>query len=193
MQFFAKFGKIICWRPPWRVGAPSYGESLIRPWLCTEQQGLSRFSLDAITLAQLILKCVFHYVRISENEEFHFCASFHCDAWNIIIKTCPCVIYKIWCYAKWDPCKSQIKTKHCKTQKLKKKEKKNSKLQFRWRAPLVAIFNQLLHCQSFWMAAITKNGKTGHHGSTIQYSRPRHWNQTPLCLGQSSTWIYTLY
>ena len=31
MQFFAKFGKIICWRPPWRVGAPSYGESWIRP------------------------------------------------------------------------------------------------------------------------------------------------------------------
>ena len=31
MQFFAKFGKIICWRPPWRVGAPSYVESWIRP------------------------------------------------------------------------------------------------------------------------------------------------------------------
>ena len=30
MQFFAKFGKIICWCPP-RVGAPSYGESWIRP------------------------------------------------------------------------------------------------------------------------------------------------------------------
>ena len=30
MQFFTKFGKIICWRPPWRVGAPSYGESQIR-------------------------------------------------------------------------------------------------------------------------------------------------------------------
>ena len=31
MQFFTKFGKIICWRPPWRVGAPSYGVSWIRP------------------------------------------------------------------------------------------------------------------------------------------------------------------
>ena len=31
MQFFGKFGKIICWRPPegWR---PSYGESWIPPW-----------------------------------------------------------------------------------------------------------------------------------------------------------------
>ena len=30
---FLKFGKIICWcPPPWRVGAPSYGESWIRPW-----------------------------------------------------------------------------------------------------------------------------------------------------------------
>ena len=32
MQFFAKFGKIICWRPLQRVGAPSYGESWICPW-----------------------------------------------------------------------------------------------------------------------------------------------------------------
>ena len=31
MQFFAKFGKIICWHPPWRIGAPN-GESWIRPW-----------------------------------------------------------------------------------------------------------------------------------------------------------------
>ena len=26
MQFFAKFGKIICWRPPRRVGAPPTGD-----------------------------------------------------------------------------------------------------------------------------------------------------------------------
>ena len=32
MQFFTKFGKIICWHPPWRVAAPSYGESWIRPF-----------------------------------------------------------------------------------------------------------------------------------------------------------------
>ena len=31
MQFFAKFGKIICWPP--RVGAPFYGESWIRSWI----------------------------------------------------------------------------------------------------------------------------------------------------------------
>ena len=30
MHFFEKFDKIICWRP-WPVGAPSYGESWIRP------------------------------------------------------------------------------------------------------------------------------------------------------------------
>ena len=31
-QFFRKFGKIICWCPPRRVGTPSYGESCIHPW-----------------------------------------------------------------------------------------------------------------------------------------------------------------
>ena len=30
MQFLGKFGKIVCWRPPWRVGAPSSGKSWIR-------------------------------------------------------------------------------------------------------------------------------------------------------------------
>ena len=25
MQFFGNFGNIVCWRPPWMVGAPSYG------------------------------------------------------------------------------------------------------------------------------------------------------------------------
>ena len=27
MQFLGKFGKIVCWRPPWGVGAPSSGKS----------------------------------------------------------------------------------------------------------------------------------------------------------------------
>ena len=27
MQFLGTFGKIICWRPPWGVGAPSSGKS----------------------------------------------------------------------------------------------------------------------------------------------------------------------
>ena len=30
MQFLGKFGKIVCWRLPWRVGAPSSGKSWIR-------------------------------------------------------------------------------------------------------------------------------------------------------------------
>ena len=30
MQFLGKFGKIVCWRPPWGVGAPSSGKSGIR-------------------------------------------------------------------------------------------------------------------------------------------------------------------
>ena len=30
MQFLGKFGKIVCWRPPWGVGAPSSGKSWIR-------------------------------------------------------------------------------------------------------------------------------------------------------------------
>ena len=29
MQFLGKFGKIVGWRPPWRVGAPSSGKSWI--------------------------------------------------------------------------------------------------------------------------------------------------------------------
>ena len=33
MQFFGKFGNFVCWHLPWMVGAPSYGESWIRP--CT--------------------------------------------------------------------------------------------------------------------------------------------------------------
>ena len=32
MRFLGKFGKFVCWRPPWRVDATSYGESWIRPW-----------------------------------------------------------------------------------------------------------------------------------------------------------------
>ena len=32
MQFFGKFGKIICWHPPGGLAALSYGESWIRPW-----------------------------------------------------------------------------------------------------------------------------------------------------------------
>ena len=32
MQFWGKFGKIVCWCPPWRVGAPSSGKSWIRHW-----------------------------------------------------------------------------------------------------------------------------------------------------------------
>ena len=31
MQFLGKSGKFLCWRPL-GVGAPSYGESRIRPW-----------------------------------------------------------------------------------------------------------------------------------------------------------------
>ena len=31
MQFFGKSGKFVCWRPSWRVCAPSYEESWIRP------------------------------------------------------------------------------------------------------------------------------------------------------------------
>ena len=26
MQFLGKFGKIVCWRPPWRVGVPIWGD-----------------------------------------------------------------------------------------------------------------------------------------------------------------------
>ena len=33
IQFLGKFGKIVCWRPPWGVGAPSSGKSWIRHWL----------------------------------------------------------------------------------------------------------------------------------------------------------------
>ena len=33
MQFLGKFGKIVCWRLPPRVGAPSSGKSCIRHWL----------------------------------------------------------------------------------------------------------------------------------------------------------------
>ena len=32
MQFLGKFGKIVCWRTPWGVGAPSSGKSWIRHW-----------------------------------------------------------------------------------------------------------------------------------------------------------------
>ena len=40
---FAKFGKIICWRPPRRAGAPSYGKSWIRPWLLPAKAQLYYF------------------------------------------------------------------------------------------------------------------------------------------------------
>ena len=30
VQFLGKFSKIVCWRPPWGVGAPSSGKSWIR-------------------------------------------------------------------------------------------------------------------------------------------------------------------
>ena len=33
MQFFAKFGKIICWRPPRGLASPSYGKSWSAPCL----------------------------------------------------------------------------------------------------------------------------------------------------------------
>ena len=29
---FGKFGKFVCWRPPWGVGTPSLGKSWIRHW-----------------------------------------------------------------------------------------------------------------------------------------------------------------
>ena len=32
MEFLGNFGKIVCWRPLPRVGAPSYGKSWIRPY-----------------------------------------------------------------------------------------------------------------------------------------------------------------
>ena len=35
MQFSGKYGKIVCWRPPWGVGAPSSGKSWIRHCLVT--------------------------------------------------------------------------------------------------------------------------------------------------------------
>ena len=31
-EVFGKFGKILCWRHPWRVGAPFFRASWIRPW-----------------------------------------------------------------------------------------------------------------------------------------------------------------
>ena len=45
MQFFAKFGKIICWHPPWRFGAPSYRESWICPWWMSTCTGATKFML----------------------------------------------------------------------------------------------------------------------------------------------------
>ena len=33
MQFFGKFGKIVCWCAPWRARAPTSGKSWIRHWL----------------------------------------------------------------------------------------------------------------------------------------------------------------
>ena len=50
MQFFVKFGKIICWRPPWRVGAPSYGESWIRPWSIHSSAFADLFNLKGLYL-----------------------------------------------------------------------------------------------------------------------------------------------
>ena len=42
MQLFGKFGKIVCWRLPWGVGAPSSEKSWIRHWLwlLTEKRGV---------------------------------------------------------------------------------------------------------------------------------------------------------
>ena len=31
MKFFGNFGKIVCWRPRWAVGVPSYGNSESAP------------------------------------------------------------------------------------------------------------------------------------------------------------------
>ena len=45
MQFLGKFGKIVCWRPPWRVGAPTSGKSGIRHW-----SGLGKFISNILLL-----------------------------------------------------------------------------------------------------------------------------------------------
>ena len=43
MQFLGKFGKIVCWRPPWGVGAPSSGKSWIRHCIFIKLAQLSQF------------------------------------------------------------------------------------------------------------------------------------------------------
>ena len=44
MQFLGKFGKIICWRPSWGVGAPSSGKSWIRQWSLSSKAVFSLFA-----------------------------------------------------------------------------------------------------------------------------------------------------
>ena len=41
IQFLGKFGKIMCWRPHWRVGAPTSEKSWIRHCSCTIQKNTS--------------------------------------------------------------------------------------------------------------------------------------------------------
>ena len=46
MQFLRNFGKIVCWRPPWRVGAPSYGKSWMCPWVGPQVNKFEQVSSD---------------------------------------------------------------------------------------------------------------------------------------------------
>ena len=50
MQFLGKSGKFVCWCPP-GVGAPSYGESCIRPWLLVRFNML--FTLDKVKIKRI--------------------------------------------------------------------------------------------------------------------------------------------
>ena len=66
MQFLGNFGKIVCWHPPWRVGAPSSGKSWIRhcqsceyqshPSIHGENSNITQISLIWNVIVQYFLK-----------------------------------------------------------------------------------------------------------------------------------------
>ena len=58
MQFLGKFGKIVCWRLPWRVGAPSSGKSWIRHCFPNCFHWIQRIFVIIVKLLEPATSCV---------------------------------------------------------------------------------------------------------------------------------------
>ena len=65
MQFLGNFGKIIWWRPPRGVGAPSLGKSWIRHWFHHVWVGTRSF-----TRKVRMLESKWNYIHVSVSEWF---------------------------------------------------------------------------------------------------------------------------